>query len=85
MLLVLVVHLRPQHIQPRADTGIMRCGGLVQRHLRGRQLRIHSRNPRGVRDAHQVGVAHRQHHHVARVFSRKLGRGKVMFRRDVVL
>ena len=30
---VLVVHLRTQHVKPRAGAGFVRGGGLVQRHL----------------------------------------------------
>ena len=85
LLLVLVIHLRAQHVQPRTGAGLMRRHSLVVAQLRGLQLRLHGVDARLVRDAEQVGVAHRQHHHVARILRGEPGGGKAVFRRKVSL
>ena len=85
LLLVLVIHLRAQHIQPRADAGVVRGRGLVQRDLAGGKLGVDRGDARRVGNAQQIRVAHSQHHQVARVLCGQLGGGEVVFRGDVVL
>jgi hypothetical protein len=85
LLLVLVVHLRAQNVEPRTDAGVMRGRGLVQRELAGGQLGVHRGDARGVGQAEQVGVAHGEYHHLSRVFGGELRRGKVVPGGDVAL
>ncbi len=80
----LVIDPRSKFIEQRSGARLVAVHGLVERNLGRTHLRLCAGYAGLVRQHHEIGVAHRQHHHVARVLRRKLRGIEVVFRGQVV-
>ncbi len=58
--------------------------GLIERNLRGSNLRLDTADLGFVGQHQQIGVAHGEHNQIARIFRRQLRGGKVVARGKIV-
>lgn len=83
-MLVLVVDLGAENVEPRAGAGIVIGRGLVEGDLGGEELCVDGFDARGIGDAEQVSVADGENDEVAGVFGGELCAFEVVFRGEIV-